>query len=231
MKRLILPFLLFVPLFCAAPEPATASPATQNADAASAADPLRKDFHVRYVSGPNVYIDGGRGAGLAEGTRLVLKQNPAKPAKDGEDTALEPGVIAKLTVVSVASTSAVCQVDAATRELIVGDAVSLPDAEVEKLVEKNTLGNTRKYPMVIAFTQGDPLDEEVRNAIPRPPLPEVNQIRGRIGFDLSTIQQLGQGPASSARIGTSTDTGAEPCNPAQPHPNRLCRISSIAPIS
>jgi hypothetical protein len=201
MKRLILPFLLFVPLFCAAREPATASPATQNADAASAADPLRKDFHVRYVSGPNVYIDGGRGAGLAEGTRLVLKQNPAKPAKDGEDTALEPGVIAKLTVVSVASTSAVCQVDAATRELIVGDAVSLPDAEVEKLVEKNTLGNTRKYPMVIAFTQGDPLDEEVRNAIPRPPLPEVNQIRGRIGFDLSTIQQLGQGSASSTEYG------------------------------
>ena len=29
--------------------------------------------------------------------------------------------------------------------------------------------------------------------VPRPPLPEVNQVRGRIGFDMSMIQQIGQG--------------------------------------
>ncbi len=58
--------------------------------------------------------------------------------------------------------------------------------------KRDALGNTRQYPMVISFSEGDPLDEEVRDAIPRPPLPEVNQIRGRIGFDVSTIQQLGQ---------------------------------------
>ena len=85
--------------------------------------------------------------------------------------------------------------------------VSLPDAEVEQLVEKNALGNTRQYPMVISFSEGDPLDEEVRDTIPRPPLPEVNQIRGRIGFDMSTIKQLGQGGVTSTEYGDGLPRG------------------------
>jgi len=189
-------------MVCAAQEPAPAPVAAAPiADAANASTPTRTEFHVRYVSGPNVYIDGGRSAGLAEGTKLVLKQDPANPAKDGVDKPLEPGVIARLTVVSVASNSAVCEVIATTRVLAVDDVVSLPDAEIEKLVEKNTLGNTRKYPMVVTFSEGDPLDEEVRNAIPRPPLPEVNQVRGRIGFDMSRISQLGQGSTTTTEFG------------------------------
>ena len=153
------------------------------------------------MNGTNVYIDGGRSAGLAEGTKLVLKQDPTKPENDERNAAIEPGVIAKLTVVSVASTSAVCELVVSKRELAVDDVVSLPDAEVEKLVEKNTVGNTRRYPMVVTFSEGDPLDEEVRDAIPRPPLPEVNEMRGRIGFDMSTISQLGQGGSSSSTYG------------------------------
>jgi hypothetical protein len=72
---------------------------------------------------------------------------------------------------------------------------------VAKLVQKDTLGNTRKYPMVVSFSEGDPLDEEVREAEPRPPLPEVNQIRGRLGFDVSNIQELGAGGSSSSEYG------------------------------
>jgi hypothetical protein len=151
----------------------------------------------------------------------------------------------QIHVVAVASTSAVCEVQSSTRDLVAGDTVSLPDAEVEKLVAKNTLGNTRQYPMVISFTEGDPLDEEVRAALPRPPLPEVNQIRGRIGFDVSTIRQIGQGggtptptawssaptsPASSVRTGTSTATGAATCGPTPLPRSRRFRTSSIAPI-
>ena len=55
--------------------------------------------------------------------------------------------------------------------------------------------------MVVAFSEGDPLDEEVRNAIPRPPLPEINQARGRIGFDMSTIREVGQGGSTSTEYG------------------------------
>ena len=171
------------------------------AEQASKVEPIRNRFHVRYVNGMNVYIDGGREHGIAEGTKLIIKQDPTKPVKDGENAPIEPGVIAKLTVVSIASTSAVCEVVATSREIAVGDAVSMPDDEVEKIVEQKTLGNTRSYPMVVTFSEGDPLDEEIRNALPRPPLPEVNQARGRIGFDMSTIRELGQGSSTSTEYG------------------------------
>jgi len=218
MSRRKSSLLFFGSLLCAALAPVSASPgepqsaspsATQVAPAAVSPSPdaanlpasIRTAFHVRYVSGTSIYIDGGRTSGLAEGTKLVLKQNPSQPAKAGEDKALEPGVIARLTVVSVASTSAVCQVDATAREITADDVVTLPDDEVEKMVERNTLGNTRKYPMVVTFSEGDPLDEDVREALPRPPLPEINQIRGRIGFDMSFITELGQGGATSSEYG------------------------------
>jgi hypothetical protein len=162
---------------------------------------VRANFHVRYISGNEVYIDGGRDAGLEEGTKLVLKQDPTKPADDPLNKAIEPGVIARLTVVSVASSSAVCEVKSTSRDIVPDDELSLPDTEVEKIVEKNTLGNTRQYPIVVSFSEGDPLDEEVREAIPRPALPEVNQIRGRIGFDVSAIQELGQNTITTTQYG------------------------------
>ncbi len=166
----------------------------------SAVSLIRATFKIRYISGANVYIDGGRHDGLAEGTKLILKQNPTNPSKEAQ-RALEPGIVAKLTVVSVASTSAVCEVDAKARDLAVDEVISLPETEVEKLVAKNTLGNTRQYPMVISFSGGNPLDEEARALVPHPPLPEINEARGRIGFDMSTISQLGQGGGSSTEYG------------------------------
>ena len=196
MRHTFMPLILLVLPICSAQVATTPTASTPTTTA-----PERTQFHVRYISGSDVYIDGGREAGLAEGTRLVLKQDPTKPVTDSSQTALEPGVIAKLNVISVASTSAVCEVVAKAREIVEGDVVSLPDAEVEKIVEKNTLGNTRRYPMVVTFSQGDPLDEEVRDAIPHPPLPEVNQMRGRIGFDMSMIQQLGQVNTTSNQYG------------------------------
>jgi hypothetical protein len=205
MRHFFWPHLLLVSSVCAAqtssPAPPSPPAPAQAAAAPSAAAPLRTEFHVRYINGANVYIDGGRSAGLAEGTTLVLKQSFTGKDKVAANAALEPGIIAKLTVVSVASTSAVCEVQAKARDLVEGDVVTLPDSEVQKIVEKDTLGNTRKYPMVIAFSEGDPLDEEVRDTVPRPPLPEVNQFRGRIGFDFSTIQQLGQSASTSTQSG------------------------------
>ena len=197
----LLAALLLAPTVIAQQEAASVPAVAADDKPTSASAPVRSEFHVRYINGTSVYIDAGRDAGLAEGTSLVLKQDTSKPSADAQNTAVEPGVVAKLEVVAIASNSAVCEVKSTTRELVVGDTLSLPDAEVEKLVEKNTLGNTRKYPMVISFTEGDPLDEEVREALPRPDLPEVNQIRGRIGFDVSLIQQLGQTSSSSKQLG------------------------------
>src|SRR4051794_17341334 len=148
MRPLMFYLLLLAPL---------ASTAQQSgADAAASPSqtaPVQTEFHVKYVSGTNVYIDAGRDAGLAEGTKIVLKQAPAKA--DDNDAAVQPGVIAKLTVISVASTSAVCQVDETTRDLAVGDVLSLPETELEQMVAKNAISNTRVYPMVVSFSEGD----------------------------------------------------------------------------
>jgi hypothetical protein len=177
-----------------------ADPAAPPAPALAAA-PTRTDFHIRYINGSNVYIDGGTTSGLREGTELILKQSTNLSEQDPANAAIEPGVIARLKVISVASTSAVCEISATKRDLTDKDVVSLPDTEVKKLVDKDTLGSTRHYPMVISFTEGDPMDEEVRDEVPRPPLPEVNQMRGRFGFDVSTIQELGQTSSIASEYG------------------------------
>jgi hypothetical protein len=171
----------------------------EDAPAVSQRAATRTEFRVKYVNGSNVYIDGGRDAGLDQGTKVVLKQAPARA--DDNDQAVQPGVVANLTVVSVASSSAVCSVDQTTRDLVPGDVVTLPEAEMEKMVAKNAIGNTRKYPMVVSFSEGDPLEEEVRDAIPHPPLPEINQARGRLGLDVSTIRGIGQSQFSSTVFG------------------------------
>jgi hypothetical protein len=197
MRHHLLLLLVFVVPACVAQE----ADSSASAAASTAAAPARTDFHVRYVSGSNVYIDGGTSSGLIEGTELILKQNTSLSDKEAANTTLEPGVVAKLKVISVASTSAVCEVIASKRDLAENDVVSLPDEEVKKLVDKDALGNSRHYPMVLSFSEGDPMDEEVRDNVPRPPLPEINEARGRFGFDTSTIQELGQGGASSTEYG------------------------------
>ena len=186
--------LMFVPV-CAAQTP------VQAPDAPAQASAVRPTFQVMYVNGANAYIDGGRGSGLAEGTQLILKQDPTKAPTDRTNTPIEPGIVAKLKVIAIASSSAVCEVVVSTRPIVPGDVISLPDDEVQKLVEKNTMGNTRQYPIVVSFNAGDPLDEEEREEVPRPPLPEVNQMRGRIGFDLSTINQLANGGITTKQYG------------------------------
>jgi hypothetical protein len=74
--------------------------------------PTRTDFHIRYINGSNVYIDGGTTSGLREGTELILKQSTNLSEQDPANAAIEPGVIARLEVISVASTSAVCEISA-----------------------------------------------------------------------------------------------------------------------
>ncbi len=164
--------------------------------------PARTDFHIKYVNGTSVYIDGGSSSGLAEDTQLILRENTRLSPSDPANKAIEPGIIARLKVISVASTSAVCEVTAKSRDLTDQDVVSLPDSEIKNLIDKDARGSSRHYPMVLSFSgDEDPMDEEVRDEVPRPPLPEINQMRGRFGFTMSTIQQLGQGASNSSEYG------------------------------
>ena len=199
MRNHLLLLLVLVAPMCRAQELDTSAFAAVSAPAA--AEPARTDFHIKYVSGTDVYIDGGTSSGLAEGTEMIVKQKTSVSDEQAAATSIEPGVIARLKVVSVASTSAVCEVVATKRDLAKDDILSLPDSEVKKIIDKDAVSNTRHYPMVISFTDGDPMDEEVRDNVPRPPLPEVNEMRGRFGFDMSTIQSLEEGGSSTTQYG------------------------------
>jgi hypothetical protein len=198
---------------------AQSPPAAAALDVAQPTTPVEvhTTFRVRYVNGASVYVEGGRSGGLTEGTHLVVRtgspstaasssssSNDSAQAFKPEETSDDASgltTIAELKVVAVAETSAVCEVVSSTRPLVVGDIAMLPQQEIEKLVEKRTLGNTRNYPAVVSFTEGDPMDEDVRDAIPRPPLPEVNRAQGRIGLDFSTIHNGGTFGSSSTTTG------------------------------
>ena len=149
----------------------------------SQAASVRNEFRVKYVNGSEVYLDGGRNSGLAEGKSMVLKQAPSKKDTAGHEQSLDLGVLARLTVIAVNSSSSLCQVDSATRDLAVGDFVTLPQPEVGKFVVKDALGNTRKYPITISFSEGDPLHEEMRDTMsPRPTRTGPQPLAQRIGL-------------------------------------------------
>jgi hypothetical protein len=54
---------------------------------------------------------------------------------------------------------------------------------------------------VISFTEGDTLDEEAREEVPKPPLPSVNRARGRIGLDYIDTISHGATSMNSSDLG------------------------------
>jgi hypothetical protein len=189
-------------------ESAAASPAEPNPAAPVATLIARSDdpslhtvFRVKYVADGVAYLEGGRTQGLSEGMKLlVVDANHA--AKQGESVnAADPKVAAELEVSAVADTSAVTDIHNPKRPVKVGDLAYLSNGDAETLVEQRTLSSTRQYPAVISFTEGDTLDEDTRQEVPRPPQPSVNRARGRIGFD--SIETFSHGTNSV----TSRDLG------------------------
>lgn len=189
------------------PRPATTPAATPSDGAQTiltvhAADPsLRTVFKVKYVAEGVAYLDGGRTSGLTEGMKLEVQDSGHLP-RDG--VAVEPsdaGVVAELVVSALAETSAVTDIHSPKRSVKPGDLAYLSSGDSEALVQQRALSATRKYPAVITFTEGDPLDEEVRDEIPRPPMPSVNHARGRFGFDYMGTISHGTSAITSSDVG------------------------------
>ena len=178
------------------------TPAESSTLIARSDDPsLRTVFKVKYVAEGVAYLEGGRAQGLAEGMKLEIEDTNL-PAKQGDSAnAADPRVIAELVVSAVAETSAVTDIHEPKRPVKVGDLAYLSSSDAEALVQQRALSATRQYPAVISFTEGDTLDEEARQEVPRPPLPSVNRARGRIGFD--DIETISHGTSNV----TSSDVG------------------------
>ncbi len=160
-------------------------------------------FKVKHVAAGAAYLDGGRSSGLSEGMKLVIRDDSIKATSDNPD-APDPRVVAELEVVSVAETSAVTEIKSPKRPVKPGDLAYLSAEDEAALVTKRTLSSTRKYPMVLSFTEGDPLDEEVRVELPRPPQPSVNRTRLRLGIDYGGILDHGSAGLTSTQVGFST---------------------------
>jgi len=190
----------------ASADSALANPAAVAANAAMLLvrtdDPsLRTVFRVKYVAEGVAYLEGGRAQGLAEGMKLEVKDTNL-PARQGDSaSAADPQVVAELEVSGVAETSAVTEIHTPKRPVKPGDLAYLSSRDAETLVAQRALSSTRQYPAVVSFSEGDTLDEEAREEVPRPPLPSVNRARGRIGLDYITTMSQGTSSMTSTNLG------------------------------
>lgn len=142
---------------------------------------FRTTFEVRYIATGAVYVSGGREEGLQEGFHLTVKRlEPGQPTLSAE-------TIGEVVVVAIAGHSAVCEIVIAKTEFRQGDIAQLSQADIESLQVLRQSETARNYGQIVSFTQGDPLEEELREYVPRPPLREINRASGRVSYEYNTI--------------------------------------------
>lgn len=155
--------------------------------------PPQNIFHIKYVAEGAIYLDAGRNAGLEEG--MLLQVAHAGAAGDPtEAVRFRSGdSVAQLRVVSLADTSAVCEIVSSREEPKAGDLAYLSPQSVQRRTDEQNAEEAKNYPVVVSFNHGDPLDEEIRETqVPHPMSPPVNsQMRGRIGFDYGGLRESG----------------------------------------
>ena len=160
-------------------------------------------FRGKYVSDGSLYIDAGRNANLQEAMKLSL----VNPPPDG---AVSEGVrfrgyehVAELKVISVADSSSVCEIVSTNGEVKAGQLAFLTPDSVDERRQAVEATEEDKYPIIMTFTYGDPLEEEVRTAQEKKQIQEspVGRVRGRVGFDYGGIHQ--PGGLNSKQVGLS----------------------------
>jgi len=212
MTRLVSASCMILSLSLALCAAATQPPSVQSGSAAPTAAPpppatrdVRTEFLIKYVGDGVAYLDGGRSAGISEKMHLTVRRTAVAAVAGALPVPLNglTDVIAQLEVYSVADRSAVCEVKSSYAPLVKGDVATLDpeDAQISQIVRNS--GTGRHYAQTVTFTEGDPLDEEVREFIPRPRSPEVNRIRGMIGVDYNAIIDNGGNGANSNTFGLS----------------------------
>jgi hypothetical protein len=162
-------------------------------------------FKINYVGDKTVYLDGGRNADLQDGMKLSVVEAPP-------DGVIAEGIqyrgyehVAEVVVSSVSDSSALCDVVKADREVKVGQAAFLTPESVHDRRQAELATDEDKYPILMTFTYGDPLDEEVRETreaqVTR--LTPMQRSQGRIGFDYGGTNE--PGGFSSRQMGLVID--------------------------
>ncbi len=190
-----------------APAPAASQatpPATAPSYAAAPAPgpmPARDFFQVKYVSDGSVYLDGGRNAGLEEG--MILHLVHAEPGGGTTEAVRFQGQepIADVRIFSVADSSCAAEIIKSREDLVSGDIAYLDTQSIHARADKINAAESENYPVVVGFSYGDPMDEEIRaSTVSEKGLaPIKNQMRGRIGFDFGNLSE--PGGISSRQVG------------------------------
>ena len=107
--------------------------------------PERRSFRIKYIAEGVVYLEGGSAQGLKQGEQLEVDR-PATPVPPGmhEPLPAPTGVIATLTVLSVAASSAVCEIHDQAIPLQVGDVARLAPQQVHEKSHRSA--RKRKLP-------------------------------------------------------------------------------------
>ncbi len=160
---------------------AVMTPVWAQTQAGEPAPARRTVFSVRYVAREALYIDAGSAEGIVQGMILeITRKAPGAAAIDREK-------VATVVVTAVASASAVCEIQAKAQEPATGDEARLSSADEMSRVRAEVNQGRRHYLQVVEFTDGDPLEDEVREYVPRPPSDEVDRLRGRIALERTEI--------------------------------------------
>jgi hypothetical protein len=173
-----------------------AIPASLNAQSAVHNPATQKPsvFHVKYVSDGSLYIDAGRNADLQEGMKLsVIDPPPDGMINDGIRFRGYPHV-AELNLVSLADSSAVCDVISVTGELKVGQLAFLAPGSVEDRHLAENAREAEDYPVTVSFSSGDPIDQELRSSKVENPDPAgspLGVMRARVAFGYGDIAESG----------------------------------------
>jgi hypothetical protein len=152
--------------------------------------PKKLEIRVKHVYGDSVYLDAGSSSGISEGQRFGITRSGEQRPEGG------PAFIAEVEVESVATTSAAGKILSATQEINPGDIAYLTEENLAQIRRDLSERELKKYAQVASFTDGIPPEQEVRESIPKPPLPEINRFRGRIAADYSGLQIPGSGTTS-----------------------------------
>lgn len=145
------------------------------------------------MSDGSVYIEAGRNADLQDGMKLSVVEAPP-------DGAIVDGIqyrgyehVAELVVSSVSDSSAVCDVVKTNSEIKAGQAAFLTPESVQSRRQTQLAADEDKYPILMTFTYGDPLDEEVRQTKEEREtrMSPMQRMRGRIGFNYGHTSESG----------------------------------------
>ena len=152
----------------------------------SAAD----DLLVNYVAQDSIYLNAGAEEGITEGMELDIKRLREGAART------EAEVVGRVRVIAVASHSSAGEVLSGQGEIRKGDhaTLSAADAATKRYLQRS--GNTRRYAQVVSFSDLedlDPLKDEQRAYVPKPPLGEINRVRGQIRIEHSSLLNGGAG--------------------------------------